>query len=206
MLWCPHAGRALTPEEVSGHVLRKLVDDAAAHLGEQVGVRPVKGAERVTSVTSLCRQWEAELPTCRAGLVLVAGGYLEMSLPTLRKSLWHALAHALSVIREWNTGTMVWRGPCPLQVDKAVVSVPVYFNDVQRHATKAAGKAAGLQVGKLAPEPSLTLPSLDARWVHSAPPCRCGLRCLPAIPPPVGPAPHPRVCHLTHIHLSPSFS
>ena len=32
------------------------------------------------------------------------------------------------------------------EVDKAVITVPAYFNDAQRQATKDAGKIAGLEV------------------------------------------------------------
>ncbi len=40
------------------------------------------------------------------------------------------------------------------KVDKAVISVPAYFNDNQRQATKDAGEIAGLEVVRLVPEPT----------------------------------------------------
>ncbi len=40
------------------------------------------------------------------------------------------------------------------KVDKAVITVPAYFNDVERKATLRAGEAAGLQVLKLINEPT----------------------------------------------------
>jgi molecular chaperone HscC len=39
-------------------------------------------------------------------------------------------------------------------VDEAVISVPAYFNDVQRKATRAAGELAGLKVERLINEPT----------------------------------------------------
>ncbi|EAG9790679.1 molecular chaperone DnaK [Listeria monocytogenes] len=39
-------------------------------------------------------------------------------------------------------------------VDKAVITVPAYFNDAQRQATKDAGKIAGLQVERIINEPT----------------------------------------------------
>src|SRR5450755_1411106 len=39
-------------------------------------------------------------------------------------------------------------------VDRAVITVPAYFNDAQRQATKDAGKIAGLQVLRLVNEPT----------------------------------------------------
>ena len=35
------------------------------------------------------------------------------------------------------------------QVKKAVITVPAYFNDAQRQATKDAGKIAGLEVMRI---------------------------------------------------------
>ena len=40
------------------------------------------------------------------------------------------------------------------KVDKAVITVPAYFNDAQRQATKNAGKIAGLQVERIINEPT----------------------------------------------------
>jgi molecular chaperone DnaK len=40
------------------------------------------------------------------------------------------------------------------KVDKAVITVPAYFNDAQRQATKDAGKIAGLQVERIVNEPT----------------------------------------------------
>ena len=39
-------------------------------------------------------------------------------------------------------------------VDKAVITVPAYFNDSQRQATKDAGKIAGLEVKRIVNEPT----------------------------------------------------
>ena len=39
-------------------------------------------------------------------------------------------------------------------VDKAVVTVPAYFNDAERQATKDAGKIAGLEVERIINEPT----------------------------------------------------
>src|SRR5215203_3840752 len=40
------------------------------------------------------------------------------------------------------------------KVDKAVITVPAYFNDAQRQATKDAGKIAGLEVLRIVNEPT----------------------------------------------------
>ena len=40
------------------------------------------------------------------------------------------------------------------EVKKAVITVPAYFNDAQRQATKDAGKIAGLEVLRIINEPT----------------------------------------------------
>ena len=40
------------------------------------------------------------------------------------------------------------------KVDEAVITVPAYFNDSQRQATKDAGKIAGLDVKRIINEPT----------------------------------------------------
>ena len=40
------------------------------------------------------------------------------------------------------------------EVSKAVITVPAYFNDAQRQATKDAGKIAGLEVLRIINEPT----------------------------------------------------
>ncbi len=40
------------------------------------------------------------------------------------------------------------------QVTQAVITVPAYFNDAQRQATKDAGKIAGLEVLRIINEPT----------------------------------------------------
>ena len=41
-----------------------------------------------------------------------------------------------------------------MQVEKAVVTVPAYFNDSQRQATKDAGRIAGIDVLRIINEPT----------------------------------------------------
>src|SRR4029453_11975693 len=40
------------------------------------------------------------------------------------------------------------------QVERAVITVPAYFNDVQRQATRRAGELAGLEVMRIINEPT----------------------------------------------------
>src|SRR4026207_536076 len=45
------------------------------------------------------------------------------------------------------------------KVEKAVITVPAYFNDAQRQATKDAGKIAGLDVVRIINEPTASAPA-----------------------------------------------
>jgi molecular chaperone HscC len=46
-------------------------------------------------------------------------------------------------------------------IDEAIITVPAYFNDVQRKATKAAGALAGLKVNRLLTEPTAAALAYD---------------------------------------------
>ena len=54
-------------------------------------------------------------------------------------------------------------------VDSAVITVPAYFNDDQRQATKDAGKIAGLDVKRIINEPTAACARLRARQRESRP-------------------------------------
>ena len=51
-------------------------------------------------------------------------------------------------------GACLTRSLTAAQVDKAVITVPAYFNDSQRQATKDAGKIAGVEVLRIINEPT----------------------------------------------------
>jgi len=55
------------------------------------------------------------------------------------------------ILRELKNWAEVYFGE---PVDRAVITVPAYFNDAQRQATKDAGKIAGLEVLRLVNEPT----------------------------------------------------
>jgi len=81
---------------------------------------------------------------------------------------------------------------------KAVITVPAYFDDAQRQATRAAGQAAGLEVVRIINEPTAAAlaygigmrAALDARSPCAAPDSRTGEALLPVAPraSQVGPA------------------
>jgi hypothetical protein len=62
-------------------------------------------------------------------------------------------------------------------VNEAVITVPAYFNDSQRQATKDAGRIAGLEVLRIINEPTATTgcsvrPATPGRRNTGATPCR----------------------------------
>jgi molecular chaperone DnaK len=57
------------------------------------------------------------------------------------------------ILRQLKQNAERYFGP-GVVVDKAVITVPAYFNDVQRQATKDAGRIAGLEVLRLVNEPT----------------------------------------------------
>jgi molecular chaperone DnaK len=56
-------------------------------------------------------------------------------------------------------------------VDKAVITVPAYFDDSQRQATKQAGEIAGLKVERIINEPTAAALAygLDKRLIRRLP-------------------------------------
>ena len=64
------------------------------------------------------------------------------------------------------------------KVEKAVITVPAYFNDAQRQATKDAGKIAGLEVLRIINEPTAAALSygLDKKKVQDDRRLRLGRR------------------------------
>ena len=79
-----------------------------------------------------------------------ANGNVKLSCPTLGKEF---AAEELSaqVLRKLTEDASKFLKD---KVDKAVITVPAYFNDSQRQATKDAGKIAGLEVLRIINEPT----------------------------------------------------
>src|SRR5258706_3501150 len=76
-----------------------------------------------------------------AGVVRMVAGGREVTPPEVS-------AHVLGELRRWAEAAL------GEPVERAVVTVPAYFNDSQRQATRAAGRLAGLEVLRLVNEPT----------------------------------------------------
>ncbi len=87
------------------------------------------------------RRYRFGAPRAGGGTVRIVAGGRELTPPEVS-------AH---VLRELKRRAEVALGE---PVDRAVITVPAYFNDSQRQATRAAGKLAGLEVLRLVNEPT----------------------------------------------------
>jgi len=83
--------------------------------------------------------------------VLDADGKVKLDCPMVGRHLApeEVSAHILRKLRDDAASYL------NAKVEKAVITVPAYFNDTQRQATKAAGKIAGLEVLRIVNEPTM---------------------------------------------------
>ena len=134
ILLADEAGRRLTPSAVwygaGGEV--EVGDGALRRSGV---------AEVVTSVKSLMGRRVAE-----AGGRLEGAGVLRLDAGEFRPE--EVSAEILKHLKK------VAEGRLETKVSKAVVTVPAYFNDAQRAATKRAGELADLEVVRILSEPT----------------------------------------------------
>ena len=87
------------------------------------------------------RRYRFAPPRQGGGVVRIVAGGRELTPPEIS-------AHVLRELKRW--AEVALGEP----VERAVVTVPAYFNDSQRQATRAAGKLAGLEVLRLVNEPT----------------------------------------------------
>jgi Fe-S protein assembly chaperone HscA len=97
------------------------------------------GPEHVTDDDRRRRHFAA--PRAGAGVVRIVAGGRELTPPEVS-------AYVLRELKRWAEAAL------GEPVERAVVTVPAYFNDSQRQATRAAGRLAGLEVLRLVNEPT----------------------------------------------------
>jgi Fe-S protein assembly chaperone HscA len=81
------------------------------------------------------------------GVVRIGAGDRELTPPEIS-------AAVLRELRQRAEDHFQGRGEFDFEVDRAVITVPAYFNDAQRTATKDAGRLAGLDVLRIINEPT----------------------------------------------------
>src|SRR3982751_3102403 len=96
---------------------------------------------RYNEVTEEIKQVPYKVQGAGSGDVRVAAGGKEWSPPEI----------SAIILQKMKQSAEDYLGQ---KVDKAVITVPAYFNDAQRQATKDAGKIAGLEVMRIVNEPT----------------------------------------------------
>jgi molecular chaperone DnaK len=88
------------------------------------------------------------------------------------KKLAHATQLSAEILRKMKKTAEDYLGE---EVTEAVITVPAYFNDAQRQATKDAGRIAGLDVKRIINEPTAAALAfgLDKGWQRRSQ--NCGL-------------------------------
>jgi Fe-S protein assembly chaperone HscA len=147
------AGDALVPSVLS------IADDGSVLIGRAAEARLVTDASR--TVYSIKRfmgrgiedvQGEREHLPFRVsgdegGVVRIGVGDRELTPPEISAAILRDLKHRAEAF-------FALEGDIDPEVDRAVITVPAYFNDAQRTATRDAGRIAGLEVLRIINEPT----------------------------------------------------
>src|SRR6202047_812272 len=95
----------------------------------------------VADIQDELRLFPFRIDPASKNVIRVKLGDCYFTAPELSSVTWHKLKN--------------WAEACfGESIDRAVITVPAYFNDAQRQATKDAGKLAGLEVLRLVNEPT----------------------------------------------------
>jgi len=93
------------------------------------------------------------------GVVRIGLGDREFTPPEISAFILRELKHRAEAF-------FAGQGEIEPDVDRAVITVPAYFNDAQRTATRDAGRIAGLEVLRIINEPTAAIARL---WPRQAP-------------------------------------
>ena len=83
--------------------------------------------------------------------IITEGETIKFKCPNLDNKIFSPEEISSQVLRKLASAASTYTGQ---EIEKAVVTVPAYFNDSQRQATKDAGKIAGLDVVRILNEPT----------------------------------------------------
>jgi molecular chaperone DnaK (HSP70) len=148
-----NSGDALVPSIVS------IAEDGAIHVGREAQRRLLTDAGRtVYSVKRFMGKGvddvrdEARLFPFRIGGE--TGGVLRVGLGSRELTPPEISALILRELKQRAEAHFAAMGDVDAEVDRAVITVPAYFNDAQRTATRDAGRIAGLDVLRIINEPT----------------------------------------------------
>jgi len=157
------AGDALLPSVVS-------VTDDAVHVGREAQRRLLTDAKRTVysvkrfmgkgleDVEGEAKQFPFDVAGESGGVVRIGLGGRQFTPPEIS-------AFILRELKRRAEEHFAAEGDIDPEVDRAVITVPAYFNDAQRTATRDAGRIAGLDVLRIVNEPTAASLAygLDAR-------------------------------------------
>lgn len=144
-------GRALVPSVVRFDAEGVVVGHAARDSAADHPATTISSVKRLMGRS--LRDAESDLRYLPYSVVAGAGETARLSIPSLRGgprvfSPQEVSAHILRALKEQASDAL------GIQVTRAVITVPAYFDDAQRQATKDAGRIAGLDVIRIVNEPT----------------------------------------------------
>ena len=146
-------GDALLPSVVS------VAEDQTVYVGREAERRLLTDPGRtiysvkrfmgkgVHDVTDEARLFPFRLAGDPGGIVKIGLGAREFTAPEISAFILRELKHRAEAF-------FAEQGEVDADVDRAVITVPAYFNDAQRTATRDAGRIAGLDVLRIINEPT----------------------------------------------------
>jgi molecular chaperone DnaK (HSP70) len=147
------SGDALLPSVVS------VAEDQTVYVGREAERRLLTDSGRtvysvkrfmgkgVGDVGDESRLFPFRLAGDQGGVVKIGLGAREFTPPEISAFILRELKHRAEAF-------FAERGEIDPEVDRAVITVPAYFNDAQRTATRDAGRIAGLEVLRIINEPT----------------------------------------------------
>src|SRR6267142_3440524 len=147
------SGDALVPSVVS------VAEDGTVHVGREAQRRLLTEAQRTAysvkrfmgkgreDVQDEARHFPFRITGEAGGVVRIGLGDREFTPPEIS-------AFILRDLKRRAEEHFAANGEIDAEVDRAVITVPAYFNDAQRTATRDAGRIAGLEVLRIINEPT----------------------------------------------------
>ena len=138
-------GKKYSPQQISAMILQKLKADAESYLGESV-------TEAVITVPAYFN--DAQRQAVTNAEKTIASIKRDMGTDngrTIDGKKYSPQQISAMILQKLKADAESYLGE---KVTEAVITVPAYFNDAQRQATKDAGKIAGLDVKRIINEPT----------------------------------------------------